>query len=157
MKTIENLLLKACGYTVLILGLFYSIGALNDLGAAYISFSSFLLIALFGLLISVAGLLLKCNKIHIIIRVLIHYLVLLISFYVIFITSKNIPTDSTGKILIASVIFTVFYAIMFCFVYIIKHFIRKTDMFVDNKIEKKYAANAKKNVYKSLYKSEDGK
>ena len=155
MKTIEKLLLKACGYTVLILGLFYLFGVLSAPGAALINAKTFLIILLFGFLISCAGLVLECKKIHMALRVLIHYIVLLISFYCVFITSGNIKADSAAKIFIAAAIFTLFYGIMFGFVYILRFVIKKSDQALEKKNAKNVSKKAKTSSYKPLYKSDD--
>ena len=155
MKTLENLLLKACGYTVLILGLFYLFGTVTGSNVTLISAKSFLTIALFGLLISLSGLLLHIKKIHIIIRVLLHYLLLLASFYAVFILSGNIKTENAGQVFVAAIIFTLFYALMFGFVYIIRLVIAKTDKMIDEKNSKNIPQKAKKSSYKPLYKGDD--
>ena len=155
MKTIENILLKACGYTVFILTLFYLFGLLSEIGAAFINFSTFLTIALFGLLISLAELVFKIEKIHTALRVLIHYIVLLIAFNVIFIASGNLSANTTGQIFSAIIIFTVFYVIMFGLVYIFRRFIQKTDKCIDTKRAKNNIDNRKENEYKPLYRSDD--
>ena len=157
MKTLENLLLKACGYIVLILGLFYLFGTITGSNMTLIGTKSFLTIALFGLLISLSGLLLQSKKIHIVIRVLLHYLLLLVSFYVVFIISGNIKTENAGQIFVAAIIFTVFYALMFGFVYILRLVIAKTDKMIDENNSKNTSQKSKKSSYKPLYKSEEDK
>lgn len=155
MKTIENILLKACGYTLLILTFFYLFGLIGDVGAALIGFTTFMTIALFGLLISLAELAFQIKRIHIVFRVLIHYIVLLAAFNVVFISSGNISAKTAGEVFTAIVIFTVFYAIMFGLVYIVRRFIAKSDKLIDNKKAKINDENHKKNEYKPLYRSDD--
>lgn len=157
MKTIENLLLKACGYTIFILGLFYLFGAITGSGEVFIGAKNFLTIALFGLCISFAGLLLTYKKMNIVFRVLIHYLVLLLAFYTVFIVSGNIKAENAGQIFVAAVIFSVFYALMFGFVYIFRLIITKSDNAINDKKQKNTAQKAIKSSYKPLYKSEGDK
>lgn len=155
MKTLENILLKACGYTVLIMTVFYLFGLIGEIGAAFISFTTFLTVALFGLLIALAELVLNIRKIHIAFRVLIHYLVLLVAFNVVFISSGNLSVSSGGEIFSAIVIFTVLYAIMFGLVYIIRRFITKGDSFIDKNKFKNHDKKRKESEYKPLYRSDD--
>ena len=155
MKTLENILHKACSYTVIILGLFYLFGTLTGSNVTLINAKSFLLIALFGLLISLAELILHIKKIHVLIRVLLHYLILLISFYTVFISSGNIKAENAGQIFVAAVIFTIFYAFMFGFVYILRRFISKADKNIIQKQSKNNTQKTKKSSYRPLYKNED--
>ena len=154
MKTLENLILKAMGYTVCILMLFYLAGTISEFTNPYINFKTFLIILLFGTLISATGLFFKIEKLNNAIKVLIHYLVLFCAFTVIFIISGNISRRGAAAIFSALIIFTFFYAIIFTALYFIRKAIKKADL----KIDKKYQTNhkpTKKNEYKSLYKKED--
>ena len=150
MKTIENIILKACGYTLTILFLFYLAGTIADFTNPYIDFKTFLFISLFGILISLAGLLLKIEKIHVSLRVLIHYVVLFVAFTVIFIISGNISKNGSAAIFSSLIIFTFFYALIFTASLFVQKFIKKAD----DSLDKKYASRRKvqkKNEYKTLY------
>ena len=153
MKIIENLILKACGYSSAILFLFYLAGTVADFTNPYINFKTFLFIALFGVVISIAELVLKVEKIHIFLRILIHYLALFCAFTVIFIISGNIAVKGPASIFSALIIFTVLYAVIFSALY----FIRKAIKTADSKIDKKNTGSTgltKKSQYKSLYKED---
>ena len=153
MKTLENLFLKAGGYTAFILFLFYLTGTIADFTNPYIDFKTFLVIALFGALISVAGLILKIQKIPAAVRTLIHYCVLFCAFTVIFILSGNIAAKGAASIFSALIIFTVFYAVMFSALYFLKKTTKKLDAKLDNKI-RSTNKSTKKSEYKSLYKED---
>lgn len=154
MKLIENLLLKACGYTLIILTSFYLFGILTDYTDPYISFSTFGVIFIFGAIISIANLILKRDNIHIALRITIHYLALLAAFFAVFIIAGNIGTNGAGEIFSSIVIFSVFYAIMFAVVYIVRRFIKKIDKRIDFKCAKKRSNNPPKSAYESLYKGD---
>lgn len=154
MKTLENLLLKACGYTVTILFLFYLSGALSTLTDPYIDFKTFSVILLFGALISLSELIFRIEKISAILKVLIHYSVLFCAFTVIFISSGNIAKRGPAAIFSALIIFTFFYAIIFTSGYFLRKYVRKADAKIDKKALAKLEAAKNKN-YKKLYKNED--
>ena len=146
MKTIENLLLKACGYTVSILALFYFAGTVSDFTNAFIDFKTFLVILLFGTMISLSELILKAPKLHKLLKLLIHYIVLVLS--------GNIAKKGAGAIFSSLIIFTFFYVLMFLASYFVRKAIKKMDKHLD-KNGKKKVPQKKKNEYKSLYKEED--
>lgn len=153
MKTLENLLLKSCGYTLSILLVFYLGGTIAGFTTPYIDFKTFLIILLFGTLIALAGLLFKIEKIHIALRVLIHYLVLFCAFTVVFVLSGNIAKKGMAAVFTSLTVFTFFYAIMFTASYFIRKLIKKADKKIDKKINAH--PQKKKSEYKKLYKSED--
>ena len=155
MKKIENLLLHSTAYTVLILLIFYIFGAASDFTDAYISFPTFLTILGFGAIISVAGMIFSIKKIHLALRALIHYIVLLVAFCVIFITTGNISSGGQGAIFISVAIFTVFYFTIFAISLAVISAVRKADENIDKKIKAELKKEAKTAKYKSLYKSEE--
>ncbi len=154
MKTVENLILKACGYTLSILLLFYLAGTIADFTNPYIDFKTFSVILLFGLLISLTELVFKIKKLHVFLKVLIHYLVLFCAFTVTFVISGNIAKRGAAAIFSALVIFTFFYAIMFTAAYFVRKFIKKADATIDRR-SKDNRYSKKATEYKSLYKKED--
>ena len=155
MKIIENLLLKTCGYAVIILTSFYLFATLSEYADAYIGFPTFLVILAFGLLISAAGMIFKIEKIHMALRVLIHYASLLAAFCVIFISLGNLSAGSAGAVFSAVIIFTLFYGAIFAVVYFLRLLIKKSDSSLNQKISKKSTEPSAKKEYKPLYKSED--
>lgn len=151
MKKLENILLKASGFTILILMLFYMFALSGNLTPATIAFPTFLLIFFFGVIISVATMILGLKQIKLPIRLLIHYTALLVAFCSIFIASGNIQADSAAKIFSAVVIFTVLYALFFAIVYFIKRTVNLIDKKIDEKQNKGAKSAAKKSGYKSIY------
>ncbi len=144
MKKLENILLKACGYTILILVLFYLFAAFNNFGESEIGFSTFALIFAFGILISLTTLILGFKKPSLPFRILIHYGSLLLAFFAVFVAGGKISADSPSKIFSAVIIFTVLYALIFGIVYLVRRLVKSAD----NKIDKKQKP---KSEYKSIY------
>jgi hypothetical protein len=154
MKTLENIILKSCGYTAFILFLFYTAGTIADFTNPYIDFKTFLIIALFGTAISLSELILKLKSFNVFLKVLLHYLVLFCAFTVIFVISGNISSKGPSAIFSSLIIFTFFYAIVFTAVYFIRKAIKKADASIDKRIKAKVKPE-KKNSYKKLYEKED--
>ena len=153
MKLLENLILKSCGYALSILFVFYLGGTISDFTIPYIDFKTFLTVLLFGTLIAVAGLLLKIEKIHAALRVLIHYFVLFCAFTVIFVLSGNISSKGMAAVFSSLIIFTFFYVIMFTAAYFIRKMIKKADERIGKKMHPRDVKTHTK--YKKLYKNED--
>lgn len=148
MKNIEKLLLTGCGYSVLILTIFYIFAALTGFSAPAIAPGRFALILFFGMIISFAELMYNCLKIKKSLRGIIHYGVLLVAFCVIFIISGNIISGKAAAVFVAVVVYTLLYFTM----WLIIHFVRKAINAADNKIDKKIKPKQKKGKeYKSLY------
>lgn len=155
MKRIETIFLRASGYCVLILALFYAFGAINQYAIPYIDFRTFLTILLFGLIVSVAGFILTLEKLKMPLRILIHYIALFVAFYVIFIISGNLNTGGASVVFSAIVIFTFLYAVIFTSVYFIRKGIKKADSAIDKKSSKALESKTPKAKYKSLYRDDD--
>ena len=155
MKKIENLLLRAAGYTVLILLLFYLFGLASDFTDAYISFPTFAIILSFGVIISFAGLIFNIKKLHMALRVLLHYIVLLIAFSIIFISNGNISSGGSGAIFVAVTVYTALYAVIFTISYLVTKTVRKADENIERKIKAELKKEAKADRYKPLYKTEE--
>ncbi len=151
MKKIEETVLKACGFSVLILLLFFVFAVSTNFSTAVIDFSTFALIVGFGFLISLASLVLQAKKLNILIRLLIHYTTLLIAFCSIFLTIGNIGTGSSSKIFVAIILFTVFYGAIFGITYVAKRIITFLDKIINARFGNKTEAERKKETYKSLY------
>lgn len=149
MKRIENILLRACGFTILITLLFYVIAFVGQLTEPRIKFGTFALIFAFSVVISLANTVLKMNKPSFLWRILIHYSALLVSFSVIFIISGNIKSEGPGGILSAVIIFTFLYAIVFTLSYLIIKAVRASDKGLDMRRGGKKKQETK--PYKSLY------
>lgn len=143
MKKIENLLLKACGYTLLILVLFYVVAMIGKLSAAAIDFPTFALIFVFGVIISAANLVLY-TKLKTVFKVLIHYAVLLISFSIIFILAGKLNTGGSSVIFTAIVVFTFLYGVIFAIAYFVRRAVISADKSLNKLNEKKGGKNSKK-------------
>ena len=153
MKFIENLVMKACAYTVLILSLFYLFGTLSNFSAAYINFPTFLIVFAFGIVIAIAGLLLNLKKLKKWLRILLHYTLLLMTFCVVFIIRGNLSAGGSSTIFSAIIIFTALYFAIFGIVYLIKRTVKSADKTLDK--YRKADVKTEKTAYKSLYKNED--
>ena len=156
MRKIEKLFLTGCGYSVLILSLFYIFAAITEFVNPAIKPGQFVLILLFGMIISLAELLYDILKVKKVFKCLIHYAVLFVAFFMIFVISGNIISTKAAGVFIAVVVYTFFYF----FIWLITNLVRRTIGIADNKLESKFRkiTNEKKpqkNEYKSLYKTED--
>ncbi len=149
MKRLENLLLNASGFAVMIVLLFFLFTAVTDFTEAAIKFGTFALILLFGFIIACANLVLGIERLKFIYRLLIHYAALLISFIVVFILAGNIASGGPSAIFSAVVIFTFLYTVFFLLFYFIKRAISAADKRLDKKHPKK---KQEKKSYQSLYK-----
>ena len=155
MRKFEKLILTGCGYTVLILTIFYTIIALTrGFKTPAISSSLFALILTSGFAITGAELMYNTLKLNKALRCIVHYLVLLVVFLLIFIVYGKMITGNSSNIFVAIVVYTLLYFPM----WFITHLIKKTISFADDKIEKKTKASSKgvknqKSEYKPLYKS----
>ena len=144
MKKLENILLKGCGFTILILTLFYSFAAIGNPSKQNIGFATFAVILAFGILISFTTLLLDIKSISLGLRLLMHYASTLIAFCIVFITTGNLLLNTPAKIFSAVIIFSFLYAIIFLSVYFIKRIVNKLDRKLDEK-------SKKASTYKSIY------
>ena len=129
MKSIEKFLYHAAAYTVAISVLFFIFALATGLDDASVSFGRYLLILSFGMLISAAELVFTVNKLHPMLKYLIHYAVLAIGFFVIFLSVRSSVGNSVfsaATVFAGIVIFSVIYAAIFGTVKLIKHFIGRT-------------------------------
>ena len=151
MKKIEETILKACGFSVLILLLFFAFAASTNYSSAFINFSTFAVIVGFGFLISLASLVLQIKKLNVIVRFLIHYTTLLIAFCAIFLSIGNIGSGSSSKVFVAIILFTIFYVVLFGISYLFKCISDFLSKRINPKYGTKTKAEAQKEAYKSLY------
>ena len=152
MKRLENLLLSGCGYTVLILSLFYLFALFDSYTGAYINFPTFLLIFFFGFLVAAAGMILKIDRIKLPVRLLIHYITLLVTFCIVFIFTGKLSAGGASVVFSSIVIFTFLYIFLALIVYLVLKFIRKADSKFDTMAKSKN--ESKKKAYSPLYKSD---
>ena len=124
MKNIEKLLFHASAYTVAISVLFFLFAMITGLDDASVSFGRYLLIFGFGLLISASEFIFTLKKLHTALRYIIHYSVLCIGFFVIFLSVKNSSGNSdfsAATVFAAVIIFSFVYALILLSVKLIKH------------------------------------
>lgn len=149
MRRIHKLFLVGCGYTVLILSLFYAFAAISEFVMPAIAPGQFALIFASGLVISLAEFMYEQLKVKKVLKCIIHYFVLMVAFCLIFIISGKISAQKPAAVFIAIILFTLLYFVIWTIV----HFSRKAIDRMDDKLEKKNKAKqtkAKKG-YKSLY------
>ena len=150
MRRINKLFLTGCGYAILILTLFYAFAAVSNFVSRSIAPGQFALILLFGFIISLAEFMYGELKVKKVFKCLIHYAVLLVAFYVIFVISGNISAQRPSAVFGAIVIFTALYFAIYATVSLVRRTIDRADNALDKKSETKLK-ESKKNTYKSLY------
>ena len=154
MKRLEKTLLAGCGYTVLILTLFYAFAAISEFTSAAITLPRYLLIVSFGFIIALAELMYKSLNLKNWLRGLIHYGVLLTAFIAIFIVSGNIKSGRASAVFAAIVIFTMLYFAFWGVIHLIKKTVKVADERLDTRAPKiKETKPAKE--YKPLYSKEE--
>ena len=150
MRRINRLFLTGCGYTVLILTMFYAFAAISKFTSQSIAPKQFALILVFGFVISAAEFMYEELKIKKAYKCIIHYCVLLVAFCFIFIVSGNISSQRPATVFIAIVLYTFLYFVIWTIV----HFVRKAINSADKKLDEKTKDNdnsSRKGAYKSLY------
>ena len=150
MKKLENLLLRGCGYTILITVLFFLVAILGEYTNAAIDLATLSLILVFGIIISATDLVLGAERLKRVFRVMIHYSVLLLAFFFVFILAGKLRSGGASAVFAAIVIFTFLYAFIFAITYLIKRLINRADSAID-----KNAATKKKRTaaeYTPIYK-----
>ena len=151
MRRINKLFLTGCGYAILILTLFYAFAAVSQFVSQAIAPGQFALILLFGFVISFAEFMYEELKVKKVFKCLIHYAVLLVAFYLIFVISGNISVQRPAAIFGAVVIFTVLYFTVYAIVHLVRRAINVADDKLDKRSENKNNKASKKSTYKSLY------
>ena len=123
MKNIERFLTHACTYAILILTLLYGFTKLSGYHDTSIAFPSYFIVVTFGFVVSAAEWLLSIEKLHAPVRVLLHYLVLLACFSVMYIA---IMKPNASGIMMCIVFFSILYFVFFAFINLIKKGLDKT-------------------------------
>lgn len=154
MKKLQSTLLVGSAYTIFILIIFYLFAIIGQLTLPAITFPTFLVILVFGMIISFSENIFYIKSLKFTFKVMIHYALLLIAFCSIFIFSGNLKSEGPGAIFVAVVIFSFLYAAMFTLVYFIRKWIGRLDKKIENFNQKK-AKEETKPKYKSLYKNDD--
>jgi hypothetical protein len=151
MRRINKIFLTGCGYTVLILTLFYAFAAISNFISLAIAPKQFTLILTFGLLIALAEFMYEQLKLKTVYKCLIHYCVLLVAFCLIFIISGNISAKGSSAVFIAIILYTVLYFLIWTIVHFVRKLINKMDDKLDARTQKVEEAKKAKKPYKSLY------
>ena len=149
MEKIKSIILNSTAYTVVILLLFYIYALIGNLTHPAITFGTFLIILLFGFVISLANMIFKIEKLHYALRLLIHYTALLITFIVVFIIAGKLSLSGLASVFSAIVIFTFLYAVIYAISYGVKSAMSSVDK--SKKSSKRAPEVNKKSVYKPLY------
>ena len=152
MKKLETVLLKACGYTIITAVLFDLVAMMGEFTKAALDFWTFLLIFTFGIIISAAGLIFEIRSMHKAVKVLLHYSVLLVAFFFIFLVAGKLGNAASSVIFSAIIVFTTLYAVIFAITYFIKKAINGADKLLSKSVE---AGKKEKKPYTPLYKNKD--
>jgi hypothetical protein len=151
MKKLESILLRACGYTVVTAILFFFVAMMGEFTKAAIDFTTFLLIFIFGIIISATDLVFDIPALRKVFKVIIHYAVLLVAFFVVFLLAGKLGNAGSSVIFSALIIFTFLYAVIFTIVFLIKRAVNKADKMLAKSEKKK----KEKPAYTPLYKNKD--
>ncbi len=110
LKLIRRVFVRGCALTALITLFMFLIASVgSDLNG--ITLTQYLLIFAFSMLISLSGEIYALRFIHILLRILVQYAALLISFLVLFIKTGKIAANA-NSILIYILLFTLIYAVV---------------------------------------------
>ena len=152
MRRINKVFLTGCGYAILILTLFYAFAAISNFTSQSIAPGRFALILAFGFIISLAELMYEELKLKKVYKCLIHYVVLLVAFCIIFIVAGNISSQRPAAVFGAIVIYTVLYFFLYAIIRMARRAINVADDKLDARsADKANKSNSKKGTYKSLY------
>ncbi|MBO4283758.1 MAG: DUF3021 family protein [Clostridia bacterium] len=115
---IRKILTSSCVICTVISVFFYFIAAIvNKVESLFnesaVTFRQFLLILLFSFLVALANRLLSVSRLHVALRVLIHYATLLAAFLVVFIWAGKLKINGPAAVFLSIMIFTVLYVAFF--------------------------------------------
>ena len=115
---VRKILVSSCVICTLISVFFYFIAAIVNNGDETlldpaINLRQFLLILLFSLLVALANRLLAYPKLHIALRILVHYATLLAAFLVVFVAAGKLKISGAASLFLSIMIFSVLYAVFF--------------------------------------------
>ena len=123
MKQIERFLLHSTAYTVVIAIIFYLFSLIGGYENAEMTFSRFVLILVYGFLISGSEILLSIKRLKPIFRYAIHFLTLFTGFFVIFLSIKSESGNmqfTAATVFAALIIFALLYSLIMISVFLIK-------------------------------------
>ena len=148
MKTLNRIIAQGCIIsTVITLCFSVFLKASKVLTHPALALSQYFLILSFSFAIALANLLLSLKALPKIARISIHYVVLLVAFFVIFILSSKIQKPTQSQIFIFFFLFTVLYAVYFGTAVLAKKLLPKL---TKSKNQPEGSAT-KKQTYTSLY------
>ena len=155
MEKIKSIILNSTAYTVVILLLFYFYALIGNLTHPAITFGTFLIILLFGFVISLANMIFEIEKLHYAVKLLIHYSALLVSFIFVFIIAGKLSLSGIASVFSAIIIFTFLYAVIYAISYGAKSALNSAKK--SKKSSKSNTAVNNKPTYKPLYGDDDKK
>ena len=125
---VRKILVSSCVICTVISVFFYFIAAIvNEVESLFdesaVTFRQFLLILLFSFLVALANRLLSVSRLHVALRVLIHYATLLSAFLVVFIWAGKLKIDGPAAVFLSIMIFTVLYVLFFLAAYFTLRFL----------------------------------
>ena len=151
MKNAEKFITHACSYAILILTLLYGFTKLSGYQDTSIAFPSYLIILTFGFVISASEWILSIDRLKAPVRIVIHYVVLLASFSIMYIALMK-PNGS--GIFMSVVFFTLLYFIFFTVIHFVKKSFNATRKAVGRKSER-VSKNPEKKPYKSMFEADE--
>ncbi len=125
---IRKTLTSSCVVCTVISVVFYFIAAIvNEVEELFnetaVTFRQFLLILLFSVLVALANRLLAVKRLHVALRILIHYATLLAAFLVVFIWAGKLKISGPASFFLAVMIFSVLYLVFFLVSYFTLRFL----------------------------------
>ena len=125
---IRKILVSCCVNCTVISVVFYFVAAIvNKVESLFnesaVTFRQFLFILLFSFLVALANRLLSLARLHIALRVLIHYATLLAAFLVVFIWAGKLKINGPSAVFLSIMIFTVLYVAFFLAAYFTLRFL----------------------------------
>lgn len=154
MEKIKSIVLNSTAYTVVILLLFYIYALIGNLTHPAITFGTFLIILLFGFVISLANMIFGIKRLHPALRLLIHYAALLVAFIFVFVIAGKLAINGIASVFSAIIIFTILYGVIYAISYGVKSALSSVEK--PKHSVKKQTTFDKKSTYKPLY-GEDNK
>ena len=120
MEKLKRIALNACAFTVLINMLFFAFAKITGLSEIKIDFLHFFIILLFGVVIAITNTVFELPKLHIVFKFIIHYVVLLIAFYIVFINFGNVKSSGISTVFVTVIIFSFLYVFISLIVWLLK-------------------------------------
>ena len=126
-EKLKRIALNSCAFTVLISALFFAFAKITGLSEVKIDFLHFFVILLFGTVIATTNTVFELPKLHIALKVLIHYVVLLVAFYIVFINFGNVKSSGISTVFVVVVVFSFLYLLISVLTWLIKRAFKKSN------------------------------